>query len=181
MRKLLFLFLITLITYVKADAQVKIAYVDSEVILKQLPEAQEIQKKLEDLQKLYVDTLTAMETDIKTKYETFKTKYEDAQKKLQEGKLSQEESKAIEAELSALQTEIQTLEQNLVDYKQNVQKILVNTQSELFKPVREKITKVISDLAKELKYNYVLDKASDALLFGDKEFDITFKVLDKLK
>jgi Skp family chaperone for outer membrane proteins len=54
-------------------------------------------------------------------------------------------------------------------------------QLELFKPVKEKITKSIETLAKELKYNIVLDKASDALIYGDKDIDITFKVLDKLK
>ena len=32
-----------------------------------------------------------------------------------------------------------------------------------------------------MKINFVFDKADGSLLYGDKEFDITFKVLDKLK
>ena len=80
-----------------------------------------------------------------------------------------------------MQEEVQGLDQQLAAYKQNVQKVLYDSQVELFKPVKEKITKAIETLAKELKYNLVLDKASDALIYGDKEIDITFKVLDKLK
>lgn len=163
------------------NAQVKIAFVDSEIIINQLPEAQEVKKKLEDLQKLYVDTVTVQENEIKTKADVFKTKYEDAQKQIEAGKLNADQIKTLEAELGVMQEEVQRLDQELGLYKQNVQKQLYDIQVELFKPVKEKITKAIELLAKELKYNIVLDKASDALIYGDKEIDITFKVLDKLK
>lgn len=164
-----------------AGAQVKIAFVDSEVIIGQLPEAQDVKKKLEDLQKLYVDTITVKENDIKTKADAFKTKYEDAQKQIEAGKLTADQIKTLEGELGLMQEEVQNMDQELGLYKQNVQKMLYDQQVELFKPVKEKITKAIENLAKELKYNMVLDKASDALIYGDKDIDITFKVLDKLK
>jgi hypothetical protein len=32
-----------------------------------------------------------------------------------------------------------------------------------------------------MKINFVFDKAESNLIYGDKEFDITFKILDKLK
>ncbi len=162
-------------------SQVRVAFVDSEVIIKQLPEAQAVQKQIEDLQKLYVDTLTAKETEYKSKADVLKTKYEDAQKQVQEGKLTPDQVKALDAEIGALQTELQKMEADYADYKQSVQQILVAKQQELFKPVKEKITKTIEQVAKELKYIFVLDKAGDAVIYGDKELDITFKVLDKLK
>ena len=162
-------------------AQVKVGYVDSEVIIKQLPEAQEVQKKLEALQKQYLDTITAKESDLKTKADDFKTKYENAQKQAEAGTLNADQLKALETELGALQVEIQKEEQDFYEYKQGVQQILIGTQAELFKPVKEKIIEVIGQVAKELKYNFVLDKAGETLLYGDKEMDLTFKVLDKLK
>jgi outer membrane protein len=164
-----------------ASSQVKIAFVDSEVIIAQLPEAQEVKKKLEELQKLYIDTITIKENDIKSKADAFKTKYEDAQKQIEAGKLTADQIKALEGELGMMQEEVQALDQELSVYKQGIQKTLYDVQLELFKPVKEKITKSIETLAKELKYNIVLDKASDALIYGDKDIDITFKVLDKLK
>jgi outer membrane protein len=181
LKNTIYAILFLLIFGTAVNAQVKIAFVDSEIIIAQLPEAQDVKKKLEDLQKQYVDTITAAETEIKTKADVFKTKYEDAQKQIEAGKLTQDQIKSLETELGQMQEEVQLLDQNLSIYKQNVQKVLVDTQVELFKPVREKITKAIEALAKELKYNVVLDKASDGLIYGDKEIDITFKVLDKLK
>ncbi len=162
-------------------SQVKIAFVDSDVIIKQLPEAQLVQKRMEDLQKAYVDTISGKENEIKTKADAFKIKYEDAQKQVEANKLTPEQAKQLELEISEMQSEIQRLDQELAQYKQVVQQQLVATQQELFKPVKEKITKEIENIAKELKYNIVLDKSSDALIYGDKDIDITFKVLDKLK
>lgn len=163
------------------DAQVKIAFVDSEVIINQLPEAQEVKKKLEDLQKFYVDTVTAKENEIKLKADALKAKYEDAQAKIEAGQLTGDQIKVLEQELGQMQEEVQLMDQELSLYRQNVQKMLYDEQVVLFKPVKEKITKAIETLAKELKYNVVLDKASDGLIYGDKDIDITFKVLDKLK
>ena len=181
MKKTFFALLFLAVVAASAGAQIKLAFVDSEVIIAQLPEAQEVKKKLEEQQKLYIDTITAIENDIKTKADVFKTKYEDAQKQIEAGKLTADQIKSLESELGLLQEEVQSLDQQLSGYKQNVQKVLYDQQVELFKPVKEKITKAIENLAKELKYNMVLDKASDALIYGDKDIDITFKVLDKLK
>ncbi len=181
MKNILIALFLFAVVAASANSQVKIAFVDSEVIIAQLPEAQDVKKKLEDLQKLYIDTITAKENDIKTKADVFKSKYEDAQKQIEAGKLNADQIKALESELGMMQEEVQVLDQELSVYKQNIQKQLYDVQLELFKPVKEKITKSIEALAKELKYNIVLDKASDALIYGDKEIDITFKVLDKLK
>ena len=181
MKKTFFALLFLAVVAASASAQVKLAFVDSEVIIAQLPEAQEVKKKLEEQQKLYIDTITAVENDIKTKADAFKAKYEDAQKQIEAGKLTADQIKSLETELGTMQTEVQDLDQQLQAYKQNVQKVLYDQQVELFKPVKEKITKAIENLARELKYNMVLDKASDALIYGDKDIDITFKVLDKLK
>lgn len=182
MRKTLIVVMVLLIIPVfnLIYGQTKIAYVDSDVIIKQLPEAQEVQKQLEDLQKQYLDTVTTKENDLKTKAEDFKTKYADAQKQLEAGTLTQDQVKELESQLGELQFEIQKDEQDLYDYKQQVQQILVSTQNELFKPVKDKIIKVIGDVAKDLKYNLVLDKAGETVLYGDKKMDITFKVLDRL-
>ena len=174
------LFMIAVVA-ASASSQVKIAFVDSEVIIAQLPEAQQVKTQLEELQKQYVDTITTIENEIKTKADAFKSKYEAAQKQIEAGQLTADQIKSLEGELGMMQEEVQGMDQNLSVYKQNIQKQLYDVQLELFKPVKEKITKAIENLAKELKYNIVLDKASDALIYGDKDIDITFKVLDKLK
>ena len=173
----IFIFAVSAISY----SQVKLAFVDSEIIIKQLPEAQEVQKKLEAIQKQYYDTIGTKEADIKKKAEEFKTKYEEAQRQVQSGSLKPDQITALENEISTMQSDLQKMDQDLSEYKQAANQSFAATQVELFKPVKEKITKVIEQVAKELKYNMVLDKASDSLIYGDKELDITFKVLDKMK
>lgn len=173
---------IGLFSFCNADAQIKLGFVDSETILKQLPEAQKVQSELEGLQKLYLDTIQTRESDIKTKAETFKSKYEDAQKKVESGQIkSEDEMKSLQGEITDMQKDIQLLDEGLSQYKQNIQSVLLAKQSELFKPVKEKITKTIEEVAKTMKISFVFDKADGTLLYGDKEYDITFKVLDKLK
>ncbi len=181
-----YLFILTVFASVlffgNSYAQLKIGYVDSEVILKQLPEAKAIETELEGLQKQYLDTAQTMENELKTKAEEFRTKYEDAQNKVKSGAITSEaEVNALEQEMGALQSELQNLSETLDGYKQRVQNSLLVRQSELFKPLKERITKTIEEVAKSLKLNFVLDKADGTLLYGDKDFDITFKVLDKLK
>lgn len=166
----------------KSYSQAKVAYVDSEVILKQLPESQKIQKDMEALQKVYLDTIAAKENDLKTQAENFRTKYDDAQKQVESGQIKGEaELKALNDEIQTLQRDIQTNGEALDMYKQKVQNELLNKQQELFKPVRDRVTKAIEDVAKDMKINFVFDKANGSLIYGDKESDITFKVLDKLK
>jgi outer membrane protein len=164
------------------SAQVNVGFVDSEVIIKQLPEAQQVQRNLEALQKSYVDTITTKENELKEKAETFQTKYQQAQSDIQNGVItSQEQIDALQSELGAMQTEIRTLDEGMAIYKQTVQNVLIQKQAELFQPVKEKITRTIEDVAKEMKINFVFDKADGTMLYGDKKYDITFKVLDKLK
>ncbi|CAF3842708.1 unnamed protein product, partial [Rotaria sp. Silwood1] len=166
----------------KTYSQAKVAYVDSEVILKQLPESQKIQKDMEAMQKIYLDTIGVKEANLKTMAESFKARYEDAQKKVESGQIKGEaELKALNDEIQNLQKEIQTEGEALDIYKQKIQNDLLAKQQELFKPVRDKVTKAIEDVAKDMKINFVFDKANGALIYGDKDSDITFKVLDKLK
>ncbi len=179
---LLFAILITSFGANSLNAQVNVGFVDSEVIIKQLPEAQQVQKELEALQKLYLDTITAKENELKEKAEAFQTKYQQAQSDIQNGVItSQEQIDAIQNELEVMQNELRTLDEGLTVYRQKIQNDLIKKQGELFEPVKDKITRTIESVAKEMKINFVFDKADGTLLYGDKKFDITFKVLDKLK
>ncbi len=55
-------------------------------------------------------------------------------------------------------------------------------QEEIFNPVKQKIYKAIQEVAKEENMQFVFDKSGDIiLLYADTAFDITYKVLDKLK
>ncbi len=180
---LLLMILSALIFAQGAGAQtIKVGFVDSEIILKQLPESQKVIADLDGLKKLYIDTIQNKEKELKANAESFKAKYEEAQKKVESGQIKTEaEMKTLNEEIQGLQKALQEQDDALTIYKQKVQEELVQKQNELFKPIKEKITKAIENVAKEQKINFVFDKADGTLIYGDKEYDITFKVLDKLK
>ena len=72
--------------------------------------------------------------------------------------------KKLNEEMQGLQKGLQDQDEALTIYKQKVQEELVQKQNELFKPIKEKITKAIENVAKEMKINFVFDKADGTLI-----------------
>ena len=55
----------------------------------------------------------------------------------------------------------------------------------MMKPIRDAVNKAISEVAKQQKLSFVLDKGVEGVVsilhYADADYDITYKVLDKLK
>lgn len=171
MKKNIFLFLSTLLFITALYSQqtgVRIGYVDSQVILQQLPEAQRIQRELDNLLQKYQSEYDQM-------VKTYQSKVEEYQKK--EAMLNPQAKEQM-------QREIIELEQKIFEYrnqKLGPQGEFEQEREKRLKPLRDKIIDAIENVAREEKLNFVFDKAGDiVLLYADKQFDITFKVLDKL-
>ncbi|MEN3038159.1 MAG: OmpH family outer membrane protein [Candidatus Kryptonium sp.] len=150
------------------QATIRIGYVDSQVILQQLPEAQKVQKELDNLLQKY-------QTEYDQMVKTYQSKVEEYQKK--EAMLNPQAKEQM-------QREILELEQKIFEYrnqKLGPQGEFEQEREKRLKPLRDKIIDAIEEVAREEKLNFVFDKAGDViLLYADKQFDVTFKVLDKL-
>ncbi|MFZ9760509.1 MAG: OmpH family outer membrane protein [Candidatus Kapaibacteriota bacterium] len=151
------------------DAQnQKIGYVDTEVILKQLPEAQEADKKLKEIATKYQDTLVAMQKDLTEKLEQYKK---------QESMMTADAKKKEEDMLKNIQ-------QSMIQYQEekfgNTGEIR-RLQENFLTPIRDRILLTIKEVSKDEKFNFILDKVNPALLYADDKFDLTFKVLDKIR
>jgi outer membrane protein len=148
----------------------KIGYVNSAKILQELPEAQEAQKKLDAMGKGWQDELEKMSKDLQSKYEEYQKK------------------QAMMTESAKL-----TTQQELVDLEQKAYKYRTDkfgTDGELAKqtesiltPIKDKVLKTIQQIAKEEKISFVFDRNEQimVLLYGDANYDYTYKVLDRLK
>ena len=156
-------------SFAQTTAQ-KLGYVDSQVILAQFPEAIKAQGDLDALTNkwgAHIDTLTQL----------LQKDYADYQK--QAKTMPEDKQLAAQQRLLQQQTEIDNFKKekfgqpNGEIYKKN---------EEIFGPVKQKVYKAIQDVAKEEKMQFVLDKAGDAIvLYADPTYDITYKVLDRLK
>ncbi len=150
-------------------AQLKIGYVDSNTIMDNLPDALDARQKLDALVKEWQDELNKKEA-------AWKAKYDDYEKR----KLIMTDQTRSEME-----TELMNMEKDISDFREKkfgTNGELFQKQDELMKPVQNKIFNAIQDIAQEEDLDFVLDRSGDVmLLYAKEEYDLTNKVLDKLK
>jgi len=153
-----------------AQSPQKIGYVDSQVILTQLPEAIKAQSDLDALTNLWSDQVDSMQLALQQQYA-------DVQKQLA---TMPEEQKQLK------QKELIDKEQQMYAFRN--QKFgqpngeIYQKQESIFAPVKKKIYAAIEQVAKDEGMQFIFDKSGDiVLLYADSAFDITFKVLDSLK
>ncbi len=148
--------------------QSKIGYIDSETIMKQLPEAQEAQRRIDDLIKQWQGELQRMRDEWKTKYDEYE------KRKL----ILTDEARA------QMERELTELDKKIADFQ--MQKFgpdgeLYRRQAEIIRPIQDKIFKAIKEVALEEGYDFVFDKSGEILLlYANEKYDLTQKVLNKL-
>lgn len=146
----------------------KIGYVDTEVILKQLPEAQDADKKLKEIATKYQDTLVAMQKDLTEKLEQYKK---------QESMMTADAKKKEEDMLKGIQQSMMQYQEEKFGNTGEIRRL----QENFLTPIRDRILLTIKEVSKDEKFNFILDKVNPALLYADDKYDLTFKVLDKIR
>ncbi len=169
MKKLLFLpALLAVVFTVGAVAQTtKLAFVDSEIILRDLPEAQQASKDLETMVKPWQDEFEKMRLDLQKQIE-------DYQK--QRSLMPVDRREAEEQRLGQLQQKATDFFGQKLDPRTGE---VVAEREKKLAPIREKILKTIEVVAKEEGFAFVVDRTN--ILYGDAKSDLTYKVLDRLK
>lgn len=171
MKKFLFIAAIVALQTMNLFAQnpQKIGYVDSEVILKALPEAIKAQGDLDNLTKRYYAQVDSMSIRLQEDIASYQK---------QQGTMKANQQKEAQQALVQKQQDLELFKQQTFGQGGT----LVKKQEELFAPIKERIMKGIQDVAKDEALNFVFDKSGDIiLLYADTTYDVTYKVLDKLK
>lgn len=167
---LLIVFLLLGGSLVFAQSTQKTGYVDSEVILKQVPEAIKAQGELDAL-------INRWNTQVDSMSQNLQQAYADYQK--QGANMPEAKRKETEQKLVMQQQTIEEFRRS--KFAQGTGEIY-SKQEQLLKPVKEKIFAAIETVAKDEGMSFIFDKSGDILLlYADSAYDITFKVLDKLK
>lgn len=148
----------------------KIGYVNSAKIFQELPAAQEAEKRIDAISKPYRDSLEAMQTELQGRYEEYQKK---------EGMMTEAAKKTEQQKLVEMQNRMQ---QYRVE-KFGTDGELAKRTEQILNPIRERIKSAIAAVAKDQKYGFVFDKTEQIqiLLYGDAAFDITYKVIDRLR
>lgn len=152
-----------------ASAQMKIGHINSETIMKTLPEAVDAQRTLDAF-------VTQWENELKKMQDEWKKKFEDYDRR----KLILTDQARAEAE-----RELRTLDQAITDYRnrkfgQNGE--LFQKQNDVMKPIQNKMFKVLEDVAKDEGYDYIFDRSGEILLlYANDKHDLTEKVLNRMQ
>jgi outer membrane protein len=152
-----------------AQAQAKIAHINSESIMQTLPEAIDAQKTLDALVSQWEAELQKMQADWKKKFDDF-----DKKKLILTDQVRADQEK-----------ELRDLDQSISDFRnkkfgQNGE--LFQKQNEVMKPIQNKLFKILEEIAKEDGYDYIFDKSGEILLlYSNDKLDLTQKVISRMQ
>ena len=145
--KTLLIAAIALVGFQTVNAQAKTAHVDVNELMSKMPAVLDAQNQLKKLS----DTYTA----------EYKTMVEEYQGKLK--KYDTEASTVTDAVNQTRQQEVQDMAKRISDYQETAQKDLQKKESDLMKPITDKVKASIQKVGKAKGYQYVIN-ASDLLL-----------------
>ena len=165
LKHIFFLFLILFINFVYGQ---EFAYIDSEYILKIVPEYLEAKEKLDGLATKWTKVVEDRYAAIKTKKGNF-----DREEVL----LPSEEKQKRKAEIEKLEKE--TIELQTQHFGSNGD--YFQKRQELVKPIQDRIFTAMKKIAKRDSYSFVFDKANQSnLVYATKESDISDDVLEEM-
>ena len=130
-------------------AQAKVAHVNVAEIMTKMPAMLDAQKQLEKLSTTY-----------DAEYKKMVTEYQDLLKKY-----DAEAKTVTDAVNETRGKEVQDMQQRIVAYRDNAQKELQQKESDITKPLYEKVRTSIQKIGKAKGMQYILDAAS--LLLAD--------------
>jgi outer membrane protein len=157
-----------LFTGVGAFAQ-KFAYVDSEYILKHMPEYKSAQSQLDVLSQQWQKAADNNFAELDKMYKA----YQADQVLLTDDMRKKRENDIIEREKAAKDFQRQ---------KFGPDGELFQTRVKLLKPIQEKVSKVIADYAKGKLIDFIFDKGSEAtmMIYSSSSFDVSDDIITRL-
>lgn len=169
MKKLILTFFVLASVNLFSQTQLKLGYVDSQIILTQYSEAIKAQGELD-----------ALTNKWSTQVDSMTLAYQQALADYQKQANTMTEEKKLEAQKNLIAQEQAIIDFRREKFGQNGE--IYRMQEQIFNPVKEKIYAAIEQVAKAENMQFVFDKSGDIiLLYADSAFDITYQVLDKLK
>ncbi len=173
MKKALLFFSLALFVFgtINAQSSQKTGFVNSQIIFAQLPEAIKVQSDLDALIQTWQKSLDSMTTELQGAYADYQQK---------ESTMAADKQQTAQQALVAQQQRLEAFRQE--KFSQPNGEAFVK-QEEMLAPIRTKVISAISDVAAQEKMSFIFDKSETIplLLHADDKYDITFKVLDKLK
>ena len=155
-------------TKVQAQGNQKIAYIDTEYILQNIPEYSDAQEEINQMSVNWQKELKTLQNKVdqmKREYQTESVLLSDDMKNKKESAIAAKEQELAELQMQYFGPEGE----------------LFTNRIELIQPIQEKIYNAINQVAQVKNYAFVLDKAAGTtILYCNEKFDISDEVLDEI-
>jgi outer membrane protein len=132
---------------------VKLGHIDSQKLLQIMPDKDAVEKQIQAKAEEYQKGIQEMQAE----HQNLVNKY------------LAEESSMDDAMRKTRSKEIQDLINRMQGYDNFAKKDISDTQKKLFKPILDKATKAIKDVATENGFTYVFDMSSGVILFNSED------------
>ena len=170
MKRVLLSLIVLACCAVVAQAELKVGYIDSEVLKERLPEFRDAQRKLDQLRQDYENQAKDREAKLLKLQEDFR----------------RQELLMSEARKAELQTEFEAKVQQLQQFTQEKfgpEGELMRKNIEMSEPIFKKINDAIQVMAEEEGYDFIFDAAapSSGLVFAKENYDLTEQLLEKMQ
>lgn len=167
MKKVKATFVILTLVTVSSYAQ-KFGYVDTDFILKKIPEYRQAQEDLNKLSLAWQDEISALYKDIEGMYNSLQAEEVLLTKELRDERLATIREK--EAEVKEYQKKIFGFEG-----------LFFLKKKELIKPIQDRVFEAVEKVAKEHRLQFVFDKSGElVMIYTDPIHDYTDYVLEEL-
>lgn len=168
MKRTSFILAILCGTATLVSAQQKIGYVDTEFILRQVPEYATVQQNLDRLASEWQTELNRMQREIDAVFQEYQSR---------ELLYTADERQSKQAEIINKEEE---LEQFRIRHF-GPEGELFKRQEQMMRPIQERILEAVEEAATSGGYDYVLDKSSSTIfLFYRDQYDLSINVLEEM-
>jgi len=153
-------------TVARAQTGMKIAYINSALLLQNMPERINADSSLAKYTRTFQDQIEMMTREFQTKLQVF-----------------QKEEKTMSDAMKEVKTkELQDLQARIESTQQSAQEKIQQKKQDLYTPILEKADKAIKDVAKEKNYDYIFDVNSQGggIVYSKEDHDVTNLVKAKM-
>lgn len=156
------------ITTINAQQNQRIAYVDSDYILENIPEYGDAQEEINQLSKQWEKEITALFQEAQELDREYQT---------ESVLLSEDQKRSKKEAITAKRQEAEALRMQYYGPEGE----LYTKRAELIQPIQEKVYNAINTLAQLKNYAFIFDKASGTtMLYCNEKNDISDDVLDEI-
>ncbi len=147
-----------------AQSDVKLGHVNTNELLRMMPERQEAQEELQRYAQDLEETFMSMQNEFQTKYQEFIDNQETYSQLVRQSK----------------ERELQSLQERIMEFEESAQQDIMQEEERLLRPIINEAREAIEEVARDNGFTYIFDTSGGAVVYHERGEDIMPLVMDKL-